>query len=409
MKLLFVHQNFGEFGGAEVNIQLVARELSQRGHSCALAFRHHTGRGEQAWHEVFSRDYCLSEATQPGEVRQVMVDFAPDLIYLHTLSGSSVLQELIETAVPVVKMVHDHTPYCLRSYKYNPLSRHPCQRALSPYCIFPCLAPLARNRQGPWPFKWASYSEKRRELNWLRKCRHLVVYSDYQRQELVRNGFDPEKILVCVPIAVPDQGAWNKQAKDRNLLLYAGQIIRGKGVDALLRALAQVQVPFECVVVGDGHHRAECERLSRQLKLQGRVHFVGYRLPHEVEQYYLEASVFVMSSLWPEPFGMVGPEAMRHGLPVVAFDAGAIREWLHDGENGFLVPWNDTQQFARGVERLLKDKCLAREMGRRGSEGVGQYATRRQVDRLERLFQEVVAGARGRAAALAVEQAMTYD
>jgi glycosyltransferase involved in cell wall biosynthesis len=73
-----------------------------------------------------------------------------------------------------------------------------------------------------------------------------------------------------------------------------------------------------------------------------------------------------MSSVWPEPFGAAGLEAMRCGLPVVAFDAGGIREWLLDGVNGFLVPWMDRGAFARSVDTLLADKVLASRLGQRG-------------------------------------------
>src|SRR5205085_1729680 len=113
--------------------------------------------------------------------------------------------------------------------------------------------------------------------------------------------------------------------------------------------------------------------------------------PDEMERSYLDASLFVVSSVWPEPFGLVGPEAMRYGLPVVAFDAGGIREWLLDGENGFLVPWMDTERFAARVQELLLNKPLARELGQRGRDRVHrEYAAPVQVARLESLFHEVL-------------------
>src|SRR5205807_3831612 len=123
---------------------------------------------------------------------------------------------------------------------------------------------------------------------------------------------------------------------------------------------------FECAVLGDGNHRSQCEHLCRKLGLDNRVRFPGFVLPHELAQYYRRCSVAAVSSVWPEPFGMVGPDAMRYGVPVVAFDAGGIREWLQDGENGFLVPWMDRAQFAERIQQLLTDKALARKMGERG-------------------------------------------
>jgi len=112
-------------------------------------------------------------------------------------------------------------------------------------------------------------------------------------------------------------------------------------------------------------------------------------LPAELKEFYLEASLFAFSSLWPEPFGLAGPEAMRYGLPVVAFDAGAVSEWLHDGENGWLVPWGDTTAFAQRIEQLLQNKDLARELGRRARLSVQKLEISRQLGSVEALFERL--------------------
>jgi len=223
-----------------------------------------------------------------------------------------------------------------------------------------------------------------------KQCRHLIVYSEYSKAELVRNGFDSHKIQVHVPILCWGHDGPVSSFSERNLILFAGQIIRGKGVDLLLRALSKLTVPFECLVLGDGSHRAYCEKLCTRLGLRNRVRFAGY-VPHDqMREFYLDATVFAMPSVWPEPFGMAGPEAMRYGLPVVAFDAGGISEWLKDGQNGLLVPWMDTDAFAARLHLLLTNKNLARELGRRGLDHVNMsYNASAQVNRLEHLFRSL--------------------
>jgi glycosyltransferase involved in cell wall biosynthesis len=105
----------------------------------------------------------------------------------------------------------------------------------------------------------------------------------------------------------------------------------------------------------------------RPSRLKDRVKFHGFVARDELKHFYQQASLLAVSSVWPEPFGLVGREAMCHALPVVGFDAGGIREWLFDGENGFLVPWMDTDAFAARMEQLLRDKELARKLGRAGA------------------------------------------
>jgi len=131
--------------------------------------------------------------------------------------------------------------------------------------------------------------------------------------------------------------------------------------------------------------------LSRKFCLAGRVHFKGYVPPDDLKVYYRECSVAVVSSVWPEPFGAVGLEAMRHGIPVVGFNAGGIKEWLIDGHNGFLVPWMDRAAFAARVEELLHDKPLARKLGEQGRQMTAdQFKFSKYIDALEKLFARVV-------------------
>ena len=389
-RLLFVHEHCGEFGGAEANIHLTAAELQNRGHAVGLLYEQGTGRNEKRWQELFSPCRQFPAKNKLATLKAALQEMQPDLIYLHKLMDLEVLAALFDTGLPVVRMVHDHALTCLRTYKYNYFTRKICPRGVSLYCVFPCLASLQRNRNSVLPVRWASYGRQQREIKLTRGCARLVVYSQYQKQELTRNGFEPHQIEICVPIRGGDAQPPKHTPSSKNCLLYVGQIIRGKGVDVLLRALARVNMAFECHIVGSGNHLAHCQRLCARLGLEKTVHFWGYVPPTELAGFYLQATAFLMSSLWPEPFGMAGPEAMRYGLPVVAFDAGGIHEWLRDGENGFLVPWKDTERFARRVEELLRDRELAQRLGQAGREWVRQYDSSRQIERLENLFSEAI-------------------
>jgi len=391
MRLLVVHERFGAFGGAEENILSVAVELKQRGHAIGILHGTGTGKREEAWREAFTAQFPLSSRNNASVVQRALADFRPDVIYVHKMPDLGVLEELVAMEVPLVRMVHDHDLYCMRSCKYSYFSRTICTRPLSPYCVFPCGAFVARNHEGRPPFKWVSYSAKKREIELNRRFHRLIVNSRYVGAELLHNGFAAEKIELHPP--VPNSNAVGERSSfsDRNLIIYAGQIVRGKGVDVLLESLARVRAPFECFILGDGNHRSSCEQLSRKLGLADRVQFKGYVPAEELNNYYREASLVVVSSVWPEPFGMVGIEAMRHGLPIVAFDAGGIKEWLIDGDNGYLVPWMDRVRYAARVEELLQNKTLARQMGGRGLLLVSaQYDFSRYINGLEKLFARVV-------------------
>ena len=389
MNLLFVHQCFGSLGGAEANAFITATEMKKRGHRVGLLTQQGTGKNEGLWRELFDAGFFPLD-----RLDEALESFNPDVLYVHKWEHLPSLRRLLESSRPLVRMVHDHDTYCLRSYKYSPFTRRICTRPAGPQCIFPCLAPLKRNHAGGLPFKWVSYFDKLEELALNRRFnRHLVV-TNFMKHELVINGFAPDRIEIFPPVPRPGD-ALRSAFSERNLLLYAGQIIRGKGVDVLLRALARVQTPFEAVILGDGNHRAYCEKLCGKLGLSGRVAFKGFIPQDELKGYYRDTSVVTLSSLWPEPIATIGLEVMRYALPVVAFDAGGIRDWLRDGINGYLVPWMDLDAYAARIDDLLRDKNKARQMGERGLEIVSrEYDFDQYLERLEDLFSRVATGQR---------------
>lgn len=350
-----------------------------------------TGKNIEAWDATFPHRFPM-DGDGARSVAGAMREFCPDVIYVHKMASLDVLESLVASGRPLVRMVHDHDIYCMRSYKYSYLSREICTRAASPYCVFPCMACVVRNPSGGFPLKWVSYSEKKREIQLNQKFDRMVVVTRYMRDELVKNGFDPSRIEIHAPVPREGDPHLRSSFSDRNLIIYAGQIIRGKGVDVLLESLAKVKAPFECIILGDGNHKAACEKLSRKLGLTDRVHFKGFVPQEELKEYYRECSVVALSSVWPEPIATIGLEVMRYALPVVAFDAGGIKDWLLDGHNGYLVPWMDRAAFAARIDELLADKAKARRMGEAGLQLVSErYQFRQYILDLEAMFEGVAA------------------
>ena len=128
-------------------------------------------------------------------------------------------------------------------------------------------------------------------------------------------------------------------------MTFVGRMDRLKGGRVLLDALPRVRAgsgrPLQLTFAGDGPLRESWERHARMVMSQVTgvsVEFAGWLQKDALTRRLASTDVVVMPSLWPEPFGLVGPEANRHGVPVVAFATGGIPEWLHDGVNGCLAP-----------------------------------------------------------------------
>src|SRR4051794_10803179 len=119
MRLLFVHERFGALGGAESNAAITAAELGQRGHEVGLLHGEGTGNGESFWSEVFPHRFALNGGPPLQAVERALRTFAPDLVYVHKMAQLPVIQALVDAGRPLVRMVHDHDIYCMKSYKYS--------------------------------------------------------------------------------------------------------------------------------------------------------------------------------------------------------------------------------------------------------------------------------------------------
>lgn len=135
-------------------------------------------------------------------------------------------------------------------------------------------------------------------------------------------------------------------------LLYIGRLIEVKGVHILLRAMKKLIDQGENVelnILGDGPMRSEYERLSKELKIEEKVHFQGYVM--DKQMFYENATIFIYPSVWQEAFGISIVEALAQGMICVASDAGGIPEIIDDGSDGFLFHNGDSADLA---EVLLK-------------------------------------------------------
>src|SRR5689334_5230007 len=99
MRLLFVHQNFGAFGGAETNIQITAEELVLRGHEVALMHAGETGRSTESWERTFSTRFRLPAGRREDFVASTLDSFRPDVIYLHSLPEVETIELLLHSSV----------------------------------------------------------------------------------------------------------------------------------------------------------------------------------------------------------------------------------------------------------------------------------------------------------------------
>ena len=163
--------------------------------------------------------------------------------------------------------------------------------------------------------------------------------------------------------------AWGATDQSQ-VMISVGRMAPEKNLEQVLKsfeALKLLGTDLKLVMVGDGPLREQF-----QLKYP-EIIFPGMLVQSELAKYYASADLFVFPSQ-TETFGNVTLEALASGIPVLAFDCAAARDWVQTGVNGWLVPENDPDGFARKAVEIFNTKNLLSQV---------TQSTRQQIVRLD--------------------------
>jgi starch synthase len=190
------------------------------------------------------------------------------------------------------------------------------------------------------------------------------------RVRVIRNGIDTAEYAPDPATDVLDKYGVDQA---RPAVIFVGRITRQKGVPVLLRAAAALDPSAQLVLCAGQPDTpelaAEVEGLVAELRAaRSGVIWIPEMLPKRaVIQLLTHATVFACPSLY-EPLGIVNLEAMACGTAVVASAVGGIPEVVSDGETGLLVPPDDPDALAAGLNALIGDPGRAAALGRAGRE-----------------------------------------
>ena len=193
--------------------------------------------------------------------------------------------------------------------------------------------------------------------------------------------------------------------KDEKMLLFVGRIEPLKGVDILIRAIAQLRksdVLSECphylyIIGGDpdpenarlNKEMQRLQKLCKELGVGDMVLFLGKRDQDTLQYYYSAAEIVIMPSHY-ESFGMVALEAMACGTPVIATQVGGLQHLVQNGKTGFTIPNDDVDSLEKSLTMLICKEDMRREMSENSVTYARSYAWDVITPRIIDLYQETI-------------------
>lgn len=408
MRILFLSNFYppARPGGYTQWCHEVAQSLEARGHTIGvLTSRHESEKAPADEQNVYRLLHLEGDLVyyQPAHffttwqkqqrenmaiLEQTVKEFAPDLIFVWGMwAMSKALPAQAERLLPgrVVYYLSDYWPSAVDMH--TAYWQSPAQRwfmRLPKHIMNGIAMSMLSREEGP-------------EL----KFEHVICVSAAVRDILVEAGVPVQHARIIHggtdTARFPAAGERDYYTGGRLKLLYAGQIVRHKGVHTALEAIARLVNgqgvdQISLTLVGSGHpeYEAALRAMVDEEGLHDNVTFHGPAPKSEMPTVLRQHDVLIFPSIYEEPFARMTQEAMLAGMVVVGTTTGGTKEILVEGENGLTFAADDAAGLARQIGRLVAEPGLCRRLAEAGRRTVLEnYTLDKMVDRIEAYLHEI--------------------
>jgi glycosyltransferase involved in cell wall biosynthesis len=395
MRILFgLHTYLPEGkGGTEMHVHALAKTLG-RSHTVRVVAREgdpskpdyavtretyegvEVARINHLWRDVRSFEDVYKNRRVHELFERELVDFRPDLVHLHHLTGLSttIVETIKRGGLPLAMTLHDFWTVCPRGQRMTK-ELDLCENVDRNVC-FHCLG-------GIWPQFFTDFDRQRIELDSRGKLaprdlaefdRHMAYVLNLADVLIAPSEFHRERMLdfplpadrtIALPHGLdhaPFRGVV-RAPRPVKRIGYLGSVIPVKGVHVLVEAFNLLKrADLELHVHGESFafhdDRSYFERLKARAVGRPNVFFHGAYRPVDLPRILANLDVLVVPSLWWESFCLTIREGLMAGVPVVASDLGAMREALDGERNGLLFRPGDPQDLADRLRAIVEDDAL---------------------------------------------------
>jgi glycosyltransferase involved in cell wall biosynthesis len=370
MRILIVTPNSGFFGGTERVLEVLLAG-SRQGFEMAVAFL---------------EDGPLVELARRNEVASVCISRGRFRNPINTLSTIYRLRGFIKKVQPDIV------------FSWTDLAH--VYSALAGFRLVPCC----------W---WQRSNVERDLLSFL--CRNLPSLGAVPNSLFMRHQLTEHKIRVTEAVLYPPYDAnrffhhgdldselakKNLRARlnlpvDRLIVGSVGRLQSWKGFETIVYSISRLlneRNDLHCLLIGAKHelepgYEDRLRAIIIRLGIHDRVTMIGAQ--RDVTSWMLAMDIFVHAAA-REPFGIVVPEAMALGLPVIASIPGGPEEVITHGVDGLLVTSNSVEELAQAIKGLCQSRTLRHGLGLRAISRAKVFASNDFGERLSRLLETLV-------------------
>ena len=407
MRILMLTQFYPPYiGGEERHVRSLSAQLISRGHEVAVATMAHPDlppfEDEQGVRVYRLRgtmqraEWLFSERARRhvppfpdpelvAALRRVIRRERPQIVHAHNWMFRSFLPLKAWSGARLVLTVHDHSLLCPK--KKLIYGDDPCSGPGRLKCLSCASAHYGRAKGLPVALSNAMMSLADRAA--------VDLFVPVSRAVAQDNGLLDSGLPVQVtPNFVPDDvGVLPSEAHPLlaqlpdEFMLFVGAFGRYKGLDVLVQAYGELRDAPPLVIIG----YQTPEYPVRTVDFPPNV-IVLRDWPHEAVMQAWQRSLFgLIPSIWSDPCPTVAMEAMSVGRALIASRIGGLTDLVMDGETGLLVEPGDQRALGQAMQRLLAEPEQRQRMGAAGQRHDAGFQAGNVVQRIERLYDQLIA------------------
>ncbi len=381
LRVLIVHNFYQQPGGEDQVFKAEKTMLEDAGVEVIEYSAHNDelsqmGPLEQAQTTLWNREAYR-------RMRALAAKHKPHVAHVHNtfpLLSPAIYHALKAEGVPIVQTLHNYRLLCLNASLLR--EGRECVQ-----CV---------GRSIPWPGVWHSCYRSRAASSvvasmlvlhrllrtWADKVDRFIVLTEHNRRIFIQGGLNPQKLRLKPNFVHPDPGLGDGQG---GYALFVGRLAPEKGIDVLLKAWENLDVPLK--IAGDGPLGP---LVAQAVQSMPQVEWLGYRPRREIFELMQKAAYLVFPSITYEGFPMTLVEAFATGLPVVASDYGSMSQIVKDKENGLLFEMGNPADLADKAGWLASQPHRLEEMRRRARlEFETRYSAQQNLNMLLDIYQEI--------------------
>jgi len=356
MRILFIHNEYGNPSGEEHAAQMIADLLKDNGHEVFWFERSSAGLADSVGGKIKAFFTGIYNPFAAKALAKTIDEVRPDIIQvqnLYPLISPSIFKSIKKRRIPVVMRCPNYRLFCPNGLHL--CNQKVCERCLSFGKELWCVLKNCENNL----FKSTGYALRnyfaRITKSILNNVDMYIVQTEFQKKKFIERGVAAERIGI-VPGVI--QSTYIQDDKKLGeLVTYIGRISIEKGIEDFLEAARLIpEIPF--AVAGNNNHMPDIHN-----KRPFNVKLLGFLQSNELIDLYQKSRIIVIPSRWYEGFPNVVLQAMAQARPIVAARIGALSSIIEDNKNGLLFEPGNKQELAEKIQYLWNQEQLCLTLG----------------------------------------------